>query len=101
MKGVIAQFHSGIQPHGQSFDALVHLAPFVEPGFVHEPDSRNFLLLQDGQQFRGHFREAGRGGDTCVSGGQIVNGDGDLALRGILGVGKPWSDKEESKSRKY
>lgn len=81
--GVIAEFESEIEPHVEGCDALVNLPEFVELPFVDESDDGSLLIAKSGQQFRRHLCDGG-----CIqpwrSGGQVVNRDRDLAIRGVL-----------------
>ncbi len=86
-EGVISQFETGVEPHVEGFDAFVDFTPFVELAFIDEAHHRDLLLPQGGEQFRGHLRD-GRGGHGIRGAGrQVVNGDGDLAIRRSSGPG--------------
>jgi len=48
--GVISQIKSGVEPHVQGFNSLVHFAELVELVFIHETNYGDLLLPQRGQQ---------------------------------------------------
>jgi len=55
---VIAQFKSIVDPHLESVDPLVDLSKFVELLFVDEPNRRNLLVAERGQQLRRHLGDS-------------------------------------------
>ena len=80
-EGVVSQLQTGVEPHVESFDSLVHLAPVVVELFlIDKTHGRNFILGEGGEKFTGHFGDGCGGHGIRGGGGQIVDGDGDLAV---------------------
>ena len=87
-EGVIAKFEAGVEPLIKSSDAGVYFAGAeVELALVDETDGGDLLLLERGDDVRGHVRDFLRGHEVGGAGGEIVDGDGDLALGRSLGEG--------------
>jgi len=85
--GVVSQFEPGIEPHVKRFDSRVDFAPLVEPAFIDKPHRGNLPLPQGGEQLHCHFRDRRGGHGIRCGGGQIVDGDGDLTVRGSVDLG--------------
>ena len=83
---VIAEFKAGVEPLIESGDAGVHFTGAqVKLAFVDETDSGDLLLLERGDDVSGHVRDFLSGHEMGGAGGEIVHGNGDLALGRSLG----------------
>ena len=85
-EGVVPQFKPVVKPHLESLDALVNFARLIELLFVDETDDRNLLVAQSAQQLGRHRGDVSRGHAVGHARRQIINGDGNLAVRLLLGL---------------
>jgi len=85
--GVIAEIESVVEPHVERANALICLAQFEELLFIDEAYDGNFLVAKGAEQLGGHLCDGRRGHGIGHSGGQVINGDGDLAI-GLGSVGQ-------------
>ena len=88
-EGVIAKVEAGVEPGGEDRDAGVGLPERVEEVlFVDEADGGGVRGLEVGDEFGVDGGEGGGGVVAGVEAGQVVDGEGDLAIGrgGIWGV---------------
>ena len=83
---VVAQFKAVVEPHLESLDTLVNFARLIELLFVDETDDRNLLIAQSAQQLGRHRGDVSRGQAVGHAGGKIIDRDGNLAVRLLLGL---------------
>ena len=85
-ESVIAKFEACVEPLIESRDAGINFSSTqVKLAFVDETDGGNLLLLERGDDARGHVRDFLSGHGLCSAGGEIIHGDRDLSLRRSLG----------------
>src|SRR5215470_7446229 len=78
---VIAELEAGVEPLIESGDARVNFAgAHIELVFINETDGGDLLPLERADDARGHVRDFLCGHELRGAGGEIVDGDGDLAI---------------------
>src|SRR5580692_4479670 len=89
-ESMITKFKASVEPHVESFDALIHFSRAIELFLVHETNNRDVLLAEGREQLCGHLRNITSGHVIGVARRQIVNRDRDLPVR--------WSSREAGQS---
>ena len=80
-ESVITEFEACVEPLIERGDAGVDFADVhVEFVLIDEADGGNLLLLERGDDVRGHVRQLLGGHGLRGAGGKVVNGDDDAAL---------------------
>ena len=93
---MIAEFEACVQPLIERCDTRVNFAGAqVEFVLVDEADGGNLLLLERGDDVRGHVRQFLSGHGLRGTCGEVVHGDDDAAVRKSLRCGERRDDQQD------